>query len=138
VNLIDKTFFGFDSFYLKDMQLHGNLLIILDYHSGLHLLRITPTRRFVQVSTLPEPFYENFQYSTVTGVLYLGKKGKVVSTNMRLTGQQFVGDSYNIYKYEHIRQIIPTYKNLIVLGQSMINLFRLTPANSDTRHYQLF
>lgn len=46
VSLIDKTFYGLDSLYFKDMQLHGNLLILLDYQSGLYLLRITAARKF--------------------------------------------------------------------------------------------
>jgi hypothetical protein len=34
------------------MQLHGNLLVILDYRSGLHLIRVTPTRRFLPISSI--------------------------------------------------------------------------------------
>jgi hypothetical protein len=49
-----------------------------------------------------------------------------------------VGESYNVYKYEHIRKILASNRNLVVLGDSMINLFRIAPSNPDSRHYQLY
>jgi hypothetical protein len=57
VGLIDKTFFALDVLYIKALQLNGDLLAMLDYNTGLYIMRITPTRRFAFIGSLPEPFY---------------------------------------------------------------------------------
>jgi hypothetical protein len=48
------------------------------------------------------------------------------------------GDSYNIYKYEHIRNILITDTTIVALGESALNIFRKIGSSSDTRHYSLY
>lgn len=48
------------------------------------------------------------------------------------------GDSYNIYKYEHIRKILITDSTIVALGETAVNIFRKIGAASDTRHYSLY
>lgn len=48
------------------------------------------------------------------------------------------GDSYNIYKYEHIRKILITDSTIVALGETAVNIFRKIGTTSDTRHYSLY
>ena len=49
------------------------------------------------------------------------------------------GESYNIYKYEHIVKMLITDSIIVALGDSAVNIFRKVGAlATDTRHYSLY
>lgn len=56
--ILDKTFLGISNFNIKAMKLYANLIIVLDYQSGLHLFRILPTKTISIVGFIANPFFE--------------------------------------------------------------------------------
>ncbi len=79
-SIFDKIFLGSSIFNIRSMKLYGTLLVVLDYQSGLYLFRITPSKTLTFVGNIYNPFYEEFEYNPLTGLLYLAKKGKIVSS----------------------------------------------------------
>lgn len=110
----------------------------LDYTNGIVVLRLLPTKTLRKLGVIGFPFYEEFEFNTVTGVVWLAKKGKIVSAVIDATENTvaMAGEGYNVYKYEHIRRMLVTDSLVVALGETNINIFhRPTVSSSDSRHY---
>lgn len=120
------------------MKVYGRVVIVLDYQSGLYIFRLLPTSMLQIINHIAFAFFEEFEYNSMTGTLYLAKKGKIVSTVLNPNTHSIAetGEGFNIYKYEHIRKMVISDNLVVALGESAINIFRRGSAGS--RHYSLY
>jgi hypothetical protein len=79
LSVTDRTKLSLQSFNIRAFKVYGRLLMALDYASGLLVLRLLPANTLSRAGRIVFPFYEEFEYNALTGVVFLAKKGKIVS-----------------------------------------------------------
>lgn len=57
VSIVDKIFLDISSFYIKSVQLYGEYYFVLDYNSGVHVLRVEEMGRFRRTGIIIFEFY---------------------------------------------------------------------------------
>lgn len=91
------------------------------------------------MATIPEPFFETFTYHPQEGILLLAKKGKVVSAkiNNLSKGTMAIGMSFNLFNYKSVKKASLVNDKLVVLDESLINIFTVRANQNAYRHYSL-
>jgi hypothetical protein len=140
LGVVDKTWLNMNMFDLRAIQLEGDVLIMLNYYFGLHVVKITESRTVELLSAIPEPFFDTFTYHPHDGTLLLSKKGKVVSAkvNNLETGTMTIGMSFNLFNYKSVRLAEVVNDKLIVLDESLINIFTIKANQNAYRHYSFY
>ena len=81
---------------------------------------------------MPFQYFQSFTYDHATNLLVLVKKGKVLVYGVDLT-QSLVyssfGGSYNLFKYEEVREVIVAEGRMVVLGSTVLTVFSLAEDN---------
>ena len=92
------------------------------------------------VAAIPEPFFQTFTYHPEDGTLLLAKKGKVLTVriNNLETGTMAIGVSFNLFNYKLVKQATIVDDKLMVLDDSIINIFTVKANQNAYRHYSLY
>ena len=58
IGIVDKTTLGVNLFHLKAIRIYDSLVILLDYHFGLHVLQLSKGKKLSLSGQIAEPFFE--------------------------------------------------------------------------------
>ena len=127
-------------FNLKAIRIYDSLVILLDYHFGLHVLHLSKGKRLSLRGQIAEPFFEEFSYDVASGLLLLAKKGKVVSAVVKNLQHSniAVGMSFNLFNYRRILKVADLQNKLIVLDDSLLNVFSVNGNQNAYKHYNFY
>ena len=140
IGIVDKTTLGVNLFNLKAIRIYDSLVILLDYHFGLHVLQLSKGKRLSLSGQISEPFFEEFSYDVASGLLLLAKKGKVVSAVVKNLQHSniAVGMSFNLFNYQRILKVADLQNKLIVLDDSLLNVFSVNGNQNAYKHYNFY